>query len=195
MATKNSFLSIQQDKSFMKECKALIKAIPECSKKAEWDALKKGVTALTDSKGGMPSVYNVKKSDMTKYIKTQQDSIKVRSNLFTSVHFGFTPKTYTSQAGIPIKRRKKSTMTVMKGQKKSHPEAFIINPARVNGGNVMLWSHNGKGPRWYEPLRRVSAAQMAMHETVQKHVEEEMTKRYNERLEHYYDRVSVGGKK
>ena len=181
---KNS-VSVDFDKGFFKTLKALNKAIPECAEKAERDALKKGVSALTDTKGGMPSVYNVKKKDMTKYIKTYKDHILVRSSAFTTVHFGFTPKVYTSQAGIPVKRRKKSSLTVMKGRKYKPASAFIANPDAVHGV-TMLWQRK-KGSRDIEPIRRLSAAQMAENKDISEYVSEEMQVRYQERLDHYYD--------
>lgn len=188
-------VSVDFDKSFFKSLKALGKAIPECAEKAERDALKKGVSALTDSKGGMPSVYNVKKKDMSQYIKTYKDHILVRSKAFTTVHFGFTPKVYTSQAGIPVKRRKKATLTVMKGRKYDPASAFIANPDAVHGV-TMLWQRK-KGNRDIEPIRRLSAAQMAENKDLSEYVSKEMQDRFEERLDHYYDLAAkkAGGKK
>ena len=181
-------ISVELGNGFFKTCKELQKKVPECAAKAERDAIKKGASALTDTKGGMPSIYNVKKKDLSQYIKTSSKEIRVRSSPFTMTHFAFTPKDYISQKGIPVKRRRKVSVTILKGHRMNVHAKFIANPAKMTGGSVLLWKRLRKGDT--EVLRSVSAPQMARREEISNYVDEAMQDVMQKRMEHYIDRAA-----
>ena len=187
-------VQVKPDKIFIKACDNIMKNIPQMQERATRDALKKGKTAFMDTKGGAPSVYNVKKSkDLTPNTKVTKDSIVVESRLFTigtTTHFSITPRNYKSQAGIPVKRRQRASATIKRGSKRALPQSFIANPAMINGGNVMLWERisTKKGDKSIRPVKSISAAQMASNEKVYPYIEEKLTEAYQKRLQHHYER-------
>lgn len=183
-------MSIDLGNGFIEKCEKLRKAIPKCYDRAKGEALKKGITALTDSKGGAPSVYNIKKGDLRQYVSMVKDGIRARSRRFTvgtDTHFSITPARYASQAGIPVRRRKRMSVTIKKRGRKPYPHGFIVNPARV--GHTMIWERDGSGA--ISPVRTVSAAQMAANDKVHPYVEEQMLNTLEKRFQHHYDRIKV----
>lgn len=183
-------MSIELGDGFTERCERLRKEIPKCYERAKGEALKKGVTALTDSKGGAPSVYNIKKSDLKAYVSRVQDGVRARSRRFTvgtDTHFSITPARYQSQRGVPVRRRKRMSVTIMRRGRKPYPHGFIANPARV--GHTMIWERDGAGR--INPVRTVSAAQMAANEKVHPYVTEKMVETLEKRFQHHYDRIKV----
>lgn len=167
---------------------------PKCEERARRDAIKKGRTTFT-GKNGAPSIYNVKKKELEEYTRTSDEGIEVESRLFTigsSTHFAITPRSYTSQKGIPVSKRKKATNTIIKGNKERMPHAFIINPSRV--GNTMLWGRpiatkgENAGLEVLTPITSLSAAQMLSNKTISEKVMDEMNKTFEKRFEHYFER-------
>ena len=177
------------DKKFISGCEKLMKNAPKMCERATRDAIKKAKTAFMDAKGGAPAHYNVKKSkDLAPYTRVSGDSMTVRSRLFTvgtTTHFSHTPRAYKSQKGIPVRKRPKASVTIEKKSKKAYPHGFVVNPAAINGGNTMLWERKGKK---INPVRNISAAQMASNEEVYEYIQKEMAEAFDKRLEHYYDR-------
>ena len=185
-------VQVKPDKIFIKACDNIMKNVPQMQERATRDALKKGKTAFMDTKGGAPSVYNVKKSkDLAPNTKVTKDSIVVESRQFTigtTTHFSITPRNYKSQAGIPVKRRQRASVTIKRGSKRALPQSFIANPAKIPGGNVMLWERFLTKSNKIRPVKSISAAQMASNEKVYPYIEENMTETYQKRLQHYYER-------
>lgn len=157
-------------------------------------ALKAGASAFTSgNKGGAPSVYNIKKKELDGHISTDQNKIVFKSPFLTvgqpPSHFSMTPKAYTSQKGIPIRKRKTYSATVKKGNKHKIPGTFILNPAKVKGGTAMLWERQGKYT--VNPIRRVSIAQMANNPQVEEAVMKAINETYQKRLDHELERMGL----
>lgn len=181
-------ISIDMGNGFVEKCEKFKSQIPKAFDRAMKEAVRKGVTALTDSKGGAPSVYNIKKGDLMKYVRKVQDGVQARSSRFTvgsDTHFSIAPARYQSQRGIPVGRRRRMSVTIMKRGRKAYPHGFIANPAKV--GHTMIWERDGRGQ--ISPVRTVSAAQMAANEKVHPYVEEKMTETLEKRFQHHYDRI------
>ena len=181
------------DKAFIKASANILKAVPKMQARAQRDALKKAKTAFMDTKGGDPSIYKVKKKkDLAPNTKLTDDSMIVESRMLTigtTTHFSITPRSYKSTRGIQVRRRTRATDTIRRGAKEPMPKSFIINPAKINGGNTMIWEHfGGKGSKKIRPVKSTSAAQMASNEKVYPYIEEKMMETYGKRLEHYYER-------
>lgn len=160
------------------------------------DSLVAGKTVL---KREISQNYNLKQKEVDKNSKVIKSSVSrlkdgkiyVASRLLTvgtTTHFSITPRQYTPQAGIKVKRRKTATATIKKKQKKKIKGAFIANPGSIKGGNTMLWIRLGGKNRGIKPLKTVSIPQMAANETVSKEVQEKMTEKYNNRFPHYMNR-------
>lgn len=184
-------ISMELGNAFTAKCRKLKEQIPKCYYRALGEAAKKGKSAFEDSKGGAPSIYNMKKADLSKYTRILKDGIRVRSSLFTigtTTHFSHTPKAYQSQKGIPVKRRKRMTATIKKKNRKKFPHGFIANPAKV--GKTMMWERL-HGSRKIAPIRTISAAQMASNEKVHPYVEEKMLEVLEKRFEHHFNRIKV----
>ena len=97
------------------------------------------------------------------------------------------PKGYQSQKGIPVKRRKRISATIIKGQKKKFSHGFILNPDKVkNGAKVMLWGRDGKEPP--KPIKSTSAAEMANQKEIAETTEKVMSETFENRLHHYVER-------
>lgn len=167
---------------------------PKCEERARRDAIKKGRTTFT-GKNGAPSIYNIKKKELEGFTRTSDEGIEVESRLLTvgtTTHFSITPRNYSSQKGIPVGKRKKSTDTIKKGNKQRMPHAFIINPSRI--GNTMLWGRlvatkgKNKGKEALNPITTISAAQMLSNETISERVIDDMEKTFEKRFEHYFER-------
>lgn len=162
------------------------------------DALVAGRTAM---KREITQRYNLKQKEVDNNSKLYRCSSKRlkdgkivvasrRLTVGTSTHFSITPKNYSSQEGIKIKKRKKATATIKKKAKKSLNHAFIANPQSVKGGNTMLWIRiqNKKGKESIAPIKTVSIPQMASEKTVHEKVQEVMLDKYHSRFQHYMDR-------
>lgn len=155
------------------------------------DSLSAGKTKL---KSSVCAVYNIKKKDVEKatvVFKSYPGNLKrgkivVESRLLSTYHFSFSPKAYKSQKGIKVKRRKKATVTFKKGQKKSFPHGFIVNPGALNNGYTLLWKREGKNI--ITPIRSISIAQMVENENAYEPTMKLMEEKYNERLVHHLKR-------
>ncbi|MBO5155274.1 MAG: phage tail protein [Eubacterium sp.] len=158
------------------------------------DALAKGKTQLGKN---VCSVYAIKPHDFksaAKVVKTyegdlQKGKIEVQSRRLSSYHFPFTPKKYVSQkietddSGKKKKTKKRTvTITIKKGQKKSYPHGFIVNPDALSNGYTLLWERNGKK---INPIRSVSVAQMVENEDVYNQTMDFMKKVYEETLQEH----------
>lgn len=185
-------VQVKPDKIFIKACDNIMKNVPQMQERATRDALRTGRAAFMDSTGGAPSVYNVKKSkDLAPNTKVTKDSIVVESRQFTigtTTHFSITPRNYRSQAGRTVKRRQRASATIKRGSKRALPQSFIANPAKINGGNVMLWERFLPKSNKIRPVKSISAAQMASNEKVYPYIEEKLTEAYQKRLQHHYER-------
>ncbi len=149
-------------------------------------ALKTGKSVfLSREKGGAPSIYNIKKSEIEKSTKIKRNALVVEERRLTigmaPSHYSMTPKKYTSQKGKKISKRPKATVTIKKGQKKSFRHGFVVNPSAsgFKGGHVMLWERDGE---MIGPVRSISPAQMLSNTKVAEKVEEAMQDRFNDRL-------------
>lgn len=143
--------------------------------------------------------YNIKQKDVDKNSKIVRCSpanlkdgkIVVASRLLTvgtTTHFSITPRQYTSQAGIKVKKRKIATATIKKNGKKKVKSAFIANPGSIKGGNTMLWIRNAGKHQGIKPLKTISIPQMAANESISKPVIKSMEEKYNNRFNHYMNR-------
>lgn len=154
------------------------------------DALAKGKTQLGKS---VRSVYAIKSADYNGAAKVtkshegnlRKGKIEVQSRRLSSYHFSFTPRTYKSQEGVKVSKRKKGTITIKKGQKKKYPHGFVVNPDALDNGYTLLWERNG---RKINPIRSVSVAQMVENEDAYNPTMEVMQKTYEERLAHHLNR-------
>jgi len=162
--------------------------------RARYRALKAGASAFTSSqKGGAPKIYNIKKKELDSHLTVNQTSIVAKSPYLTvgqpPSHFSMTPKEYTSQKGIPVRKRKTASATVKKGNKHKIPHAFILNPAKVKGGTAMLWEREGKHQP--KPVRRVSIAQMLSNPEIEEAVMKAINETYEKRLDHELKRMGL----
>jgi len=158
------------------------------------DALVAGRTSL---KREISSNYNLKQKEIesnSRVFKCSSAKLKDgrivvasrRLTVGTSTHFSITPKQYSSQEGVKMKRRKTATATIKKKSKKAVKHAFIANPNSIKGGNTMLWIRlQGKG---IAPLKTISIPQMASEKSVYENVQKTMLEKYNQRFEHYMKR-------
>ena len=160
-------------------------------------ALESGKSAFTSaSKGGAPSIYNIKKSELDGHIDVSKSKFTLTAKSLSLTigrspsHFGLTPKEYQSQRGIPVKKRKISAATVKKGNKRRYQHGFIMNPAKVKGGTVMLWERMGKYSR-PEPVRRVSVAQMLSNPEIYESVSKAINETLSKRLDHEMKRMGL----
>ena len=161
--------------------------------RAKTRAIKSGAATFTSaSKGGAPAVYKIKPAELKSMTSTDKDSITVKSRLLTigvsPSHFGMTPTAYASQKGIPVKKRKKMTATVKKGNKKRMAHTFIANPGAINGGHAMMWERKGKQ---IQPVRSLSAAQMLTNPEVEEAVMKAINETYEKRLDHELERLGL----
>lgn len=160
---------------------SVVKAAPKSIKRAQTEAYKKGVTALSKE---ARKVFSIKAADFKQNVKVKDEGIAAESRLFTTVHFPFTPRNYST-------KRRTATLTVKK-QKKKMPHAFIANPDAINGGNTMLWERTGKtskkGRESIAPIRSVSIAQIVGNEEVYKPAMDVIEKTFVDRLEHHLER-------
>ncbi len=154
------------------------------------DALAKGKTHLGKA---VRSVYAIKASDYNGAAKVTKSSesnlrkgkIDVQSRRLSSYHFSFTPRAYKNQKGIKVQKRKKGAITIKKGQKKSYPHGFVVNPGALDNGYTLLWERNGIK---INPIRSISVAQMVTNEDAYNPSMEVMKKTYEERLAHHLSR-------
>lgn len=107
-----------------------------------------------------------------------------RLTVGTSTHFRMTPKGYTSQKGVKVARRKKGTVTIKKGAKKSIAHGFVANPSKI--GNTMMWIHKDES---IAPLKTISVAQILSNPKMQKEVQKEMYDKFTERFAHHVKRL------
>ena len=165
--------------------------------RARFRALKAGLSAFTSSsKGGAPKIYNIKKKELDSHVTVNQTSIIAKSPFLTvgqpPSHFSLAPKVYTSQKGIPVRKRKTASATVKKGNKHKIPHAFIMNPEKVKGGTVMLWERvEGRSKEAPQPVRRVSIAQMLSNPEVEEAVMKAINETYEKRLDHELKRLGL----
>lgn len=184
-------ISMELGNGFLEKCEKLKGQIPKAYDRAVKEALKKGKSAFEDTKGGAPSVYNIKKKDLSQFVSLVNDGIRVKSRRLTvgtDTHFSITPKAYSSQNGIPVSRRRKMSAKIKKQGAKAFPHGFIANPSKVRGGHTMLWERSGTQ---IAPVKTISAAQMASSEEVHPYVEEQMTEKLQERFRHHFDRIKI----
>ena len=183
-------LDIKYDSNLAEMKKVIEKGGVKSMSRAINDALAKGKTQLKKS---VRSVYAIKAADFNgsaKVIKSHEGNlrkgkIEVQSRRLSSYHFSFTPRAYKSQEGVKVSRRKKAAITIKKGQKKSYPHGFVVNPNALSNGYTLLWERNG---RKINPIRSVSVAQMVENEDAYNPTMEMMQKTYEERLVHHLNR-------
>ena len=183
-------LDIKYDSNLAEMKKVIDQGGVKSMSRAINDALAKGKTQLGKS---VRSVYAIKAADFNgaaKVIKSNEGNlrkgkIEVQSRRLSSFHFAFTPRNYTSQEGVKVSRRKKAAITIKKGQKKSYPHGFVVNPNALSNGYTLLWERNG---RKINPIRSVSVAQMVENEDAYNPTMEMMHKTYEERLAHHLKR-------
>ncbi|MCI7108035.1 MAG: hypothetical protein MR945_09160 [Agathobacter sp.] len=155
------------------------------------DSLAKGRTQLGKS---VRAVYAIKAADFNKNAVVtksypgdlKKGKIVVKSRRLSSFHFSFTPRSYQSQKGIKVSKRKKATITIKKGQKKAYPHGFVVNPTALNNGYTLLWERQGKYA--INPIRSVSVAQMVTNEDAYNPTMKVMENTYQERLVHHLKR-------
>lgn len=172
-------------KQLEKMTKAAKEFAPKAIERANRDAIKKGKTTLSKS---ARERYNMSKKDFEQFVKTRADRIEVESRLLTmgtTTHFSITPKSYISQKDIAVKKRKKATVTVQKGNKKQMRHAFIANPEKVQ--NTMLWQRDKQTGK-ISPIKTISAAQIASNKEISEMTLNTMQETQKERLEHYIER-------
>ena len=145
------------------------------------------IAALSPALINNSAIYSLLAS---KYYSANEKGICVESRkltIGTDTHFSVAPKGYQSQKGIPVKRRKRISATIIKGQKKKFSHGFILNPDKVkNGAKVMLWGRDGKEPP--KPIKSTSAAEMANQKEIAETTEKVMSETFENRLHHYVER-------
>lgn len=161
--------------------------------RARLRALKAGVSAFSSAKkGGAPSVYTIKGSDLKEATSVNGNSIVVKSRRYTigesPSHFTIAPKAYKSQKGIKVAKRKSVSAAIKKGQKKKLPHALIANPEAIKGGHAMLWEREG---RTISPVHSLSAAQMITNPEVEEAVMDAINETYEKRLDHELKRMGL----
>ena len=175
------------DRAFKEMKKAQKKYGEKVIKRAKRDAARKARTALQKE---ISKKYNIKQNESKKFISTTEDSLCVESKKLTvgtDTHFSITPKKYVTQKDIPVKKRKRATTTIMRGNKKKFSHGFILNPAKVkNGAKVMLWKRNGKQEP--EPVKSLSVAEMANNKEIAENTQRVMSETFEKRLNHHIDR-------
>lgn len=180
-------IDVKLDDRALKEMrKAQEKYGEKVVQRAKRDAVKKAKTTLQRE---IPKKYNIKQKEVKECISTTDESICAESRKLTvgtDAHFSTTPKNYTTQKDIKIKRRKKSSATIMKGNKKKFSHGFILNPAKVKNGKVMLWKRSGKKDP--EPVKSLSVAEMANEKEIAENTQKVMSETFENRLHHYIDR-------
>lgn len=145
---------------------------------AEKRAVKYGAKELDKN---IRKKYNIKPEETKKEIKKRKGAVEITSRpltIGTSTHFSHTPRNYTSQQGIPIKKRKRMDAIIKKRKKQKFEHAFIANPGKVK--KIMMWKRSGKK---IEPVRTVSIAQMASDEEIAEKTIKAMQKKMSEELE------------
>lgn len=187
-------LKAKIDKSNLEKAyKAVSKGGQKAVDRAKARALKSGAATFSSaSKGGAPAVYKIKPADLKSMTTTDKDSLTVKSRLLTigasPSHFAMTPTAYASQKGIPVKKRKKMTATIKKGNKKRMAHAFIVNPGAINSGHAMMWERKGSE---IQPIRSLSAAQMLTNPKVEEAVMKAINETYEKRLDHELERLGL----
>ena len=181
-------IDVRLDDKVLKEAKkAQEKYGEKVMQRAERDAAKKAKTALHKE---ICKRYNVKQKEIKEFVSANEKGICVESRkltIGTDTHFSVAPKGYQSQKGIPVKRRKRISATIIKGQKKKFSHGFILNPDKVkNGAKVMLWGRDGKEPP--KPIKSTSAAEMANQKEIAETTEKVMSETFENRLHHYVER-------
>lgn len=155
--------------------------------RARRDAAKKAKTALQKE---IYQRYNVKQKEIKDFVSASEKGVCAESRkltIGTDTHFSITPKGYQSQEGIPVKKRKRISATIIKGQKKRFSHGFILNPVRVkNGAKTMLWGRNGKEPP--KPIKSTSVAEMANQREIKENTEKVMSETFENRLHHYIEK-------
>ena len=183
-------LDIKYDSNLAEMKKVIEKGGVKSMSRAINDALAKGKPQLGKS---VRSVYAIKAADFNgaaEVIKSHEGNlrkgkIEVQSRRLSSYHFDFTPRAYKSQEGVKVSRRKKAAITIKKGQKKSYPHGFVVNPNALSNGYTLLSERNG---RKINPIRSVSVAQMVENEDAYNPTMDLMRKTYEERLAHHLNR-------
>lgn len=183
-------LDVKFDSNLAAMKKVIAHGGAESMSRAINDALAKGKTQLGKS---VRDVYAIKASDFKEAAKVTKSHsgnlgkgrIDVQSRRLSSYHFSFTPRVYKSQEGVKVSRRKKASITIKKGQKKSYRHGFVVNPSALDNGYTLLWERNGKK---INPIRSVSVAQMVENEDAYNPTMEMMQKTYEERLTHHLNR-------
>lgn len=188
-------ISMELGNAFTAKCRKLKEQIPKCYYRALGEAAKKGKSAFEDSKGGAPSIYNMKKVELQKYVRLVKGGIRVRYHRFSvgsDTHFSINPKAYQSQKGIPVRKRKRMSVLIRKKNREKFPHGFIANPKaeKVKGHKTMIWERF-PDTGGIAPIRTISAAQMASNEKVHPYVEEKMLEVLEKRFEHHFNRIKV----
>ncbi len=176
------------DKKEMKEFRDLEKQLSQKNiDRAEREATKKGATYLSKH---IRDVKTLTQKDTKKYIVPKEGTIYVRSGKMTvgkTTHFRATPTQYVSQKGIPVKKRRKASVTITKDKKQQMRHLFVLNPDKVkNGPQIMLWERDERGV--YRPFRTASIAETAAQEKYVEPTIQHMKEAYESRLEHYIKR-------
>ena len=164
--------------------KAAKEFAPKAIERANRDAIKKGKTTLSKS---ARERYNMSKKDFEQFVKTRETRIEVTSRMLTvgsTTHFSITPKNYYSQKDIKVNKRKKSTATIKKGNKRLLKYTFIANPAKVK--NTMLWQRDWQTGK-ISPFKTTSAAQMASNKEVSDAALNAMAETQQKRLQYYIE--------
>ena len=153
---------------------------------AEKKAVKAGVKEL---KKDVKKIYNLQSKDKAfeKRIKTKKGAIEVTSEkgltVGTDAHFTHTPKYFSSQKDIPMKKRKKIRLCIKKGNRRLVNGFFILNPEKTKNKVTVLW-HRDSDSKWgVEPLKTLSAAQMASNQKVANETIKAMQKKMSEELD------------
>lgn len=98
-------------------------------------------------------------------------------------HFRVTPKRHHDPGtGRMLKKRRKVSVTIIKGQKKSLPGAWI--GFRRGSGTPQVWVREGRSRYPVKVLRSLSVPQMMSNEGVMEKIQEHAQKVLDDRIKH-----------
>jgi len=151
-------------------------------------------SAYTAGNRAIISEYKIKMGDVRSLSEKIPQKGQIRyggghkGRMLTTTHFRVSPKSFVSQKGVPVKRRRKYTITI----KNRVSTRWFALPGKIPN---MLWERTGSGPKAVRPVKGISIAQMAnkkVQQIVQQKMQEEFDKRIDNELEQIFKKA--GGK-
>lgn len=181
-------IEIKIDDIMERDMALFSKRIREGIKKAEKAALREGKKILLEQIEKRYQNPKVEKNEL----RIRKGTIWARSGLLTTggTHFLVSPEKYESTRGRKISQREKAKVTIRQGRTAVFRHAFLVNPAKVNGGNTLLFQRTGKKAKRKEtgeeydaitPVKTVSIPEMV--DTLADGAIEKMCEKYDAYIE------------